>query len=301
MTQINDTFASFIKDPALLAALHKAYAAPTPKSEDKPKAPKAPRAKGEKKAKEPVAPIKWVIGDDLTLHAQTADVAGYFLTALCRAGLVKVTNDRGVTVEVYDPIKGRADQKFAVALFAGWTDEPHGTQLDRAVLHARFLCTEQGNVWAEDMGYRSPIRRHAAWSVEGYIAGMPNALRKILADVAGRERTATEEYITMTRLVECQSDPIEFEKRLLTLAEDEPNLAAMIRNPPAPFETRAHLLDTLETLADARLDELQHDLAALYSGDLSADAIERAHAALVGRGAPTFEEGIVLMGTTPKN
>ena len=99
----------------------------------------------------------------------------------------------------------------------------------------------------------------------------------------------------MTALYEAAGvDPITFERRLLGLAKDEPNVAAIIRQRP-------DMLKTMMVIATARLEELRQDLAALYNGDFSPIAIERAHKALLGRGMSSFEEQLVLMNTTPKN
>lgn len=302
MNTIPSLFAGLDLDPATLAALHNAYAAPAQKSEEKgktPKAPKAPKEKGEgKKEKEP---IKWIVAGTASdpLFPQQDPIL--FLSALRDAGYreVEVTNEvtgEVSTKRVHDPIVRRFDEKFAVALFNGWSNEPHGTQLDRATLHARFLCADQGAVWADDMGYRSPIRHSAVQSAAGFIAGMPNATQKVLGDLAGRERVCVEEVATMTALYESSEgvDPITYERRLLKLAKDEPSLAAMIKQRPA-------LVKPMYVVALQRLETLREDLAALYGGDFSAEAIERAHAALLGRGMPTFEEELSLMNTTPKN
>lgn len=297
-TSIPSLFAGLDLDPATLAALHNAYAAPAQKSEekgkgDKPKAPRTPREKGEgKKEKEP---IKWLVAGTASDPKLPQQDPILFLTALRDGGKRESVNEvTGQVVMVHDPIAQRLDEKFAVALFNGWSNEPHGTQLDRATLHARFLTEPKGTVW--EFPHRSPETHSARWSAAGFIAGMPNATQKVLGDLAGRERVCVEEVATMTALYEsCDgADPITFERRLLKLAKDEPSLAAMIKQRP-------ELIKPMYVVALQRLEHLREDLAGLYNGDLSAEAIERAHRCLLGRGMPTFEEELSLLNTTPKN
>jgi hypothetical protein len=281
----NSVFSHLVFDPAVLALLNDAYATPVPKSEtreekaSKPRPIKAP--KGEKSEK--IVAVKQVI----PVPAVQDHVL--FLTYLRSAGVREVTDEvTGQIKTIHDPSEERKDQAYCVALYMGWTSEPHGTQLDRAVLHARFSLSPKSGTYT----HRSPEMHSARWSVAGFVAGLPNATQKILGDLGARERVAVEEVATMSALYDAAgTDAAGFERRLLRLAKEEPNLAALIRQRP-------ELLVTMLTVAEARLAEVRMDLDAL--DDFSPAAIERAHACLLARGMPSFEEAIVLLNTTPK-
>lgn len=306
-TNTVSVFAGLDLDPAILALVNEAYAKPiAPKKEKGEAKPRAPKGeKPQKSAKEKAEPIKWLIAAPSTMQDSRS-----FLLAIRESGVRLVERENPITgaiglVPVFDPILARSDEKFAVALFQGWTDEPHGTQLDRAVLHAHHLSAFgapqvrlSGPI---DHAAHNPERHAASRSVEGYIAGMPNATQKVLADLAGRERAAVTEVATMTALFEAAGrEPITFEKRLLELAKDELDSGDKNMRVSAIIRQRPEVLKTLLAIAEQRLDEIRLDLEALYGGDLSPEAINRAHQALLGRGMPTFEEQVVLMHTTPR-
>jgi len=287
---MSDSLFDLISDPAILAAINAAYSQTAPIQKHKATHVSVPKIKKEKEQKrKPSYDVTYIIPPPVGPQDHAA-----FLAALREAGYCEVISDiTGLIQRVHDPIKERQDQRDAIALYQGWTDEALGTQLDRAVCHARFSLLPKG----ESYSHRSSEQHAAKWSVEGFVSGLPNAMNKVLADLAARERTCVEELSNMTVLAEAAStDPITYERRLASLAKDDPGVAALIKQRP-------ELLPTLVKLAEARLAEVQADLDSMYSedGSVSVETIERAHRVLSERGMPTFQEAISMLGTKPKD
>lgn len=238
-------------------------------------------------------------------------------------------SDRGVPIMIHDEVVQRLDERAAVAAFIGWDlSQPHGTQLDAARLMASSTLSRMARLSAggqmTQYAHRSPEAHAARWSAAGFVKGMPNAVAKLLADLAGRERLATEDMVTFANLRQFTQagDRSAFER---TIAKEFPSTKGIapivdaegkevgyqpvtVQNPIAEKITQTCadpaklmiLLASLEALAVARLDAIREDIAGLDSEAPTADQIERAHMAMLGRGAPTIEEGIALLDTTPR-
>jgi hypothetical protein len=275
--------ASLALDSTVLDLLNKSYGKTSPKAEDKPKTKlaKVKAEKGEKSKKS--VEIVWII------PAPKFQDHALFLSIMRNAGLREVERVNPVTteiakVQVFDAAAHRADAQFAVALYSGWTNEPWGTQVDRALTHARFaLLPKTGTA----LPHRSPEAHSARWTAGGWTKGAPDAFEKITQDLEARERLATDEVATMSALYEMAGrDPAGFERRLLKLAKDDPGLAALIRQRP-------ELLGTMGALAEQRLASVREDIAGFDFSD--PDAIERRYQTLSMRGLPTFVEQLSLM------
>jgi hypothetical protein len=310
-------FFDFVNDPAILAELHKAYAKPTDeeskrhaKDAKSPRAPKAPKAETADEEKSSAREIVVIVSPPGETYAALGDPgylartrttgalprfgaavsAACFLRALRAAGKREVTDEvTGLVNTVFDESAYRFDAKEAITAFLGWTNEALGVQLDRATLHARFLRAPKG---ALSLGYRSPEAHTARASATGFVAGLPNTTRKVLADLAARERAATAEMIDVGNVVSARDNgnPAEYERALTRFAREEPGIAGILR-------ARPDFLDTAYDLAAARLAEVRADM-----GELSSEAdILRAGEIISRRGMPTFEEQIALMNTTPKS
>lgn len=244
------------------------------------------RAKEEKKSTD----LVWVVAAPQAAKGQKQDPI-LFLAAMREAGirdqeLINSETGEIVKIAVFDANVHRGDAKFAVALFAGWTNEPWGTQIDRAMCHARFSILPKGEFY---YAYRSPEGHSARWTEAGWIKGAPDSFEKIQQDLAARARLAVEEVATMTSLWEMAgraADAAGYERRLLKLAKDDPGLAVLVRQRP-------DLLQTMCAIAEERLAVVREDIRTFDFSD--AEAVEQRYATLSMRGLPAFAEQVALL------
>lgn len=109
---------------------------------------------------------------------------------------------------VFDPGAEREDQRRAIAGYIGYdSSEVHGHQLDRArMIASRAVAVEQqiqqGTYHPSRHGYRSAEAHSSRWSTFGYIKGLPRPVEKMLLDLGARERTAEEEMICFSKLLD---------------------------------------------------------------------------------------------------
>lgn len=283
-------YASLTLSPEVAALLNASWNASdlskpsAPKGESK--LAKAKKAKGEKS--KGIKPVKQIIA------APKVQDHALFLRIMREAGLRTVERANAETgeivkLQVFDASEHRIDAKFAIALYTGWTDEPWGTQLDRAVNHARFSILPKT---ATALPHRSPASHEARWTAAGWTKGAPDAFEKIRMDLEARERLAVDEVATMTALYEMAGrDRAGFERRLMKLAKDDPGLAALVRQKP-------ELLGTMLAIAEHRLGTVREDLATFDFSDPS--AVEGRYATLSMRGLPTFVQELSLMNQFAK-
>lgn len=242
-------------------------------------------------------------------------------------GLEYRTRDDGEPVMVLDKVLQITDERSAIAAFCGYdVSIPHGTQLDSAQLLARSAISRIARLsagsGASTYSHRDPVAHAARWSAEGFVAGLPNAMRTLLADLAGRERLAVSDLATFSNLRSFvqAGDTAAYTK---LLAKDFPSTKGVkeVKNEegavvdyehvsvPNPITARLsgikgeelwNTLASLEGLALARLEAIREDLRGLNGDVMTPEQIERVHTALIGRGAPTIEEAIYLLDTTPR-
>lgn len=149
------------------------------------KAPKAPKA-SKSEAPAIVAP---------SVIAKGNMTAAQFQVAARDAGKRTKCNDAGVEVSYIDPSLVRSDEILAIAAFVGYDyREPHGVQLDCAK-RAALVALRPVAAMPEGRSVHG-----ATASVGGFIAGMPDAQRKIVQDLLARERMLSSEWIDLCKL-----------------------------------------------------------------------------------------------------
>lgn len=226
--------------------------------------------------------------------------ATQFLALLRNAGMRPSAANPKVMVR--DELAARQDQRSAVGAFVGFNwQEPLGTQLDRATLKARHQIAKSAQKpekQAETFEHRSPMAHVIKWSVSGFVAGLPNAIGKMLADLAGRERLAVDEVTMFSNLRDSvvQGDKDLFFKLISKLEKSNPSLVDNLRQQK---DVRL-MLAQLHALAETRLLAIREDIAGLDSENPTPEQIERAHAAMLRRGCKTYHEEMTLIGETPK-
>lgn len=331
--------AASVKSPSMLSALvltddvaaliARSYGkGAAPISAEKPAVSKLAKAKKEKGESKKSTEIKW-----LYLAPKAAKrpepTAEQFLVALRGAGYTLVPQTNPITGEiivsrVFDEKLYRFESMFAVAIYQGWTNEPWGTQIDRAELHARAVAGTRTPILRLDhravadrpspfaarwsvVGYtptpkggialphRSAERHNARWTAEGWTAGAPDAFAKIQSDLDARERLAVSEVATLNALLDMSgktSEKAAYGRRLDALAKEDPGLAALVKHHP-------DLLGTMLTIAEQRLATVRADLEGFNFSDPA--AVETRYASLSMRGLPTLAEGLSLMNQFAKN
>lgn len=292
-------------DPEFIGSLNTAMTAAVPAKGKDSKAPRKgslrEKGEGKKKAEE----FKVLIPATGKLSAVD------FLTALRESGMVptKDANDAerfsatGEVLKHYDSAKARADEKEALIGFIGWTNEAHGTQLDRATLHARFLRLPTGGI---SLPHRSWEARQAKASIsaEGFVAGLPRFAEKMLMDLGARERVAVEDLATSSALLDClgkpatetsaeeSPNPIRFERILVKMAQEDDRLAKVIRA-TVPAEVPGLLMMMVAT-AEGALAQIRADIDGI--DPFSVASVEHCHKVLHSRGQPLLVERIALQG-----
>lgn len=153
-----------------------------------------------------------------------------------------VLGQNGEPIFYFDANLQRPDEAAAIrACFSGYDySEAHGYMLDMARSIAKTQLSREwaGTIWDRAFHYtgitfepvtvvhtiefqgvpvaahphRSPEQHEASWSVEGWIKGMPNYGRKVLADLGARGRVALEEVITLGKLRELAAEGAEARK-----------------------------------------------------------------------------------------
>lgn len=157
------------------------------------RAKREPAAKNGVVAKAPSANGSTAQGMDLPKAGSLT--AAEFILALRNAGKVEKTNEAGVKVMLGDSIKERKDQILAIAGFVGYSvGTSHGTQLDNARLKAQFILR--------------PMKTESKVSatVSGFVAGMPNGTAKVVNDLQGRIRLATETMLDLEKQAETANE-----------------------------------------------------------------------------------------------
>ncbi len=262
---------------------------------------------------DPYCPIKGTI------------TAGDFLIACRRAGMVEVTSEEtGEVRMVLDPVAKRWHERQAVSGFVGLTGEPHGTQLDRAQLEADRLLrggtaigAGSGDIADIRHFVRNPASFAAAHSVEGFVSGLPNGIKKLLGDLYARERIAVEQVALFESLRQMLlvNDLLGYEERLCAEfpvghkaeevfseegqvigyrkveVRDIVHTALLAVN----GEDRFNLLDDLLAIADSLLDCIQEDINSLDGNAFSASQIAKVHSLLIGRAVPSLESCFLLL------
>lgn len=252
----------------------------------------------------------------------------------------------GEPIFYYDPALVRPDERAAMqACFDGWSaGEAHGSMLDQARILAQIAVRREGTpvverafhyrgidgkpktvintvslppVVALPYGYRSAESHGARWSADGYVAGLPRPIQKLLADLAARERLAANEVVTLGKLREFASEgdrdsyealmgkEYPSEKKMEPIYSTdgitvESYTTVEVPHPVVQALKREHgqsLIDRLaklEAFAGARLGEIQKDLDGLASGETSPETVERVYAAMLARGSVvTLEEALM--------
>lgn len=300
LANVSPEIQALLSDPEMMALLHKAYAKPRAKADDKPKSPKvkAPKLGKAKEAND----LSYIVAPPSnppnyrSARNSASATAESFLLALREAGLRNMPSERtGLISRVVDPSAQHRDETYAIALFQGLTNEAHGVQLDRAISRAQYLTrTSMPETLNE---YRSSAEHSARWSCSGYVSGMPDYLGKVFADLEGRERAATFELSTVIHLNDSrQNDAIEYEALMGRLAGKDPPLWGVISERP-------DMLPVFVACATERLAQVRVDLGGLLSseGVYDWDAVEMAHKVIASRGAPTFVESLQLLGDMAKS
>lgn len=299
----------FATDASFLAELDAAFAKPSPIEGEK--SSRKGKGKGSLRERDGEAKKKNE-GFKILIQATGSLTATSFLVALREAGLRPILDEAGeprvseVTGEVLmhcDPSAEREDQKLALIGFAGWTNEAHGTQLDRAVNHARFSLLPKRGI---SLPHRSWEKRQAKASISaaGFVSGLPHFAEKMLQDLAARERLAVEELATASALVDClgkpatetsapiDADPVRFERMLTKMTQDDEQLVAAIRG----TKNLPKLLNMMVVCAEGALVQIREDIDSLDGSNLTVEAIDRCHRVLAARGAPLLVERIALQG-----
>jgi hypothetical protein len=193
-----------------------------------------------------------------------------------------------------------------------------------------------GIVLNTELSHRSPTANSARWSAAGYVAGIPHHMGKLIQDLEARERIARDDIMIFDALISyVGSESVDADtgevivtgtnlpafRRVLTnefpslvskmpilLEDPEGNqkkagstvvttvhpIAAEILSSASRKDLRAKLA-SFRALAESRYDAIQADLQNV--GTIPTfEAIERAQAAIAGRGSPIIEEAIVLQG-----
>lgn len=234
---------------------------------------------------------------------------------------------QGRPIFVTDGLLQMQDERAAIAAFVGYdVTEPHGSQLDAARLTANTRLSHQAHLAAgtrvEGAPYRSPEARSALDSLLGYVAGMPNPVRKLYFDLKGREEIATTDLITYGNLrTFAQTGAVADYNKIIAkefpssrgvkptyneAGEENGYENVVVPHPIAVTlaglkgEALTNLLAQLEALAFARKDAIRQDLAGLNSDKPTDAQITAAHAVILGRGMPLIEDEIMLLDTTPK-
>lgn len=316
---------SLVLSPEVAALLTASYGkGATPISAEKPatsKLAKAKRAKGEKSEKKPSTDIVWIVKPASNAKGQPIPQDGaLFLFAMRAAGIRYVEKVNDATGEVrqvpiYDAKLHRSDAQYAVALFQGWTNEPWGTQVDRARAHAKFslgdsdaiirpcaAATPFGARWIvvgrtprprgdTALPHRSAEAHSARWTAEGWVKGMPDAFTKINADLEARERLAVHEFSLMSTLHDLAGKSrakarADYEQIMLRLAKHDPGLHAIV-------EAHPNLLATMVAIAEQRLETVRRDIETFDFSDPA--AVEKRYASLNMRGMPVLAEELSLM------
>lgn len=290
---------SLVLSDEVAALLNKSYGkGTTPIRDEKPatsKLARAKREKGEKSAKAS-SEIKWIYLSPIAAK-RPAPSAEQFLVAYREAGYMLVQRTNTETGEinslrVFDEKLHRTEAMWCVAIYSGWTDEPWGTQIDRAVNHARFEILPKGKGY---LPHRSPEAHSARWTADGWTKGAPDAFAKIQADLDARERLAVGEVADLSSLFDMSGKTEEkaaFGRRLDRLAKEDPGLAALVKQRP-------DLLGTMLAIAEQRLETVREDMRTFDFSD--AGAVESRYATLSMRGLPTLAEGLSLMNQFAKN
>lgn len=125
-------------------------------------------------------------------------------------GATKIGADGEPVVKmVIDSVAERADIRFAIAGYCGLTSEPQGVQLDRARREAKrgHIFDSKGKplprgIEIDYAPFRDPQAHADKWSVEAYVAGLPNHYLALLGDLEARERLAVDEVITFQNLLD---------------------------------------------------------------------------------------------------
>ncbi len=137
----------------------------------------------------------------------TGATAATFIAAMLIAGKESAPYNENLTI--LNTAKEKLDQKAAVTSFCGYETTcqvlTHAQQTDAARWLARFLVEQQA---LKDNGTHQisePVHTaHASqlrWTVAGFVAGLPNATRKLLGDLHARERLAQDEVNLFGELV----------------------------------------------------------------------------------------------------
>lgn len=206
-------------------------------------------------------------------------------------------------VMVRDDIAARQDQRSAIAAFIGFDwQEPLGTQLDRATDKATYLikkAAQKPEEQSEVFEHRSPMAHVLKWSVAGFVAGLPNAISKLLGDLAARERLAVDEATMFSNMIDAidQQDSALFFKLVASLEKSNPTLVSALRQE----KQVRRMLSQLHALSVVRLENIREDIAGLDGEHPTPEQIQRAHACMMKRGATSIEQDLVLLGDTPKS
>lgn len=153
-------------------------------------APKAPKVKAEPRVKLARNGHKVKASDGSPVPSAVTGTAGMidapqFIAAMHDAGKVPKVLDNGTTLRVPsgDPIKRRDDERSAIAAFIGYDPRlPHGVQVANATRRAQYQIKPS-------MG---SDRKVCDPTLSGFVAGMPNDVRRMVDDLQGREALAAE-------------------------------------------------------------------------------------------------------------
>jgi hypothetical protein len=141
------------------------------------------------KASVGTATVKKVIACPIPVPAKGSIDAAGFMMLLREAGKIRKANDAGVMLTVTDSKKEIADQVQAIAGFVGYDfSSAHGMQLDMARQAAMRVLRPV------------KVESKVAATVSGFVAGMPNGTAKIVGDLQGRIRMATDTMLDQEKL-----------------------------------------------------------------------------------------------------
>lgn len=113
-------------------------------------------------------------------------------------GTGSVPNGKTARVPSGDPIKVRDDQATAIAAFIGYDRSvPHGIQVANATRQAQYALRP---TVGKD-------RKHADPTLAGFIAGMPDDVRRMVLDLSARETLAAESMAQHDRSAADATDP----------------------------------------------------------------------------------------------
>jgi len=232
----------------------------------------------------------------------------------------------------FDAKQARIDEKNAVIGYVGFDClQPLGVQLDAARRKAyATVAKKMSQPSTKKYVYRSAEAHAEKWETAGWIKGLPNHTLSMIKDLAARERAAVSNIATFSALrgFVSVSDWDNFERMLNKefgqidefILDDEGHETGKMKKVDAPIVSALKaaaakkdidengdiidrvtpLLLRLEGLAVARLEHIRKDLDELNPSCITPEAVDKVHAAIMGRGLPSFEEELIFLSSSLK-